>query len=83
MSSFPPREGMDSYVQWGLLNVDSSIIRDMGQLMLRYEIYGEADPSLTLFKELIKRLVEIPVIPIDVKHILMKKLTALKLIKVY
>ena len=70
-------------VRWNLLNVDSSIQRDTDQILLRWDLYGSADPRTTLLKELIARLMNMPFIPNDAKSKLGKKLIPLKLHKVY
>ena len=70
-------------VRWNLLNVDGSIIRDMDQLLLRWDLYGHADPRKTLLKELIKRLLDMQYIDNSLKLELNKKLIPLKLHKVY
>ena len=70
-------------VRWNLLNVDSSIQRDTDQLLLRWDLYGSADPRKTLLKELIARLLNMPFISAQAKTMLNKKLIPLKLHKVY
>lgn len=70
-------------VRWNLLNVDSSIQRDTDQLLLRWDLYGSADPRTTLLKELIARLLNMPFISAHTKTMLNKKLIPLKLHKVY
>ena len=71
------------YVRWGLLNVDSSLARDIDQLLLRWDIYGDANPKVTLFKSLLKELIELPYIPKKAAVALSKKLNDLKIYKVY
>ena len=70
-------------VRWNLLNVDSSIQRDMDQLLLRWNLYGSGDPRVTLLKELIARILKMPFIDNKMKTDLNKKLIPLKLHKVY
>jgi hypothetical protein len=70
-------------VRWNLLNVDSSIQRDTDQLLLRWDLYGKADPRITLLKELIARILNMPFINNQLKTELNKVLTPLKIYKVY
>ena len=70
-------------VRWNLLNVDSSIQRDTDQLLERWDLYGQADPRVTLLKELIARILDMPFIDNKLKVALNKKLIPLKLHKVY
>ena len=70
-------------VKWNLFNVDSSIQRDTDQLLLRWDLYGSADPRTTLLKELITRILNMPFIDPKLKSDLNKKLIPLKLHKVY
>lgn len=70
-------------VRWNLLNVDSSIQRDTDQLLLRWNLYGYADPRITLLKELITRILNMSFVDNEMKTALNKKLIPLKLHKVY
>jgi len=78
-----PNDKRPIAVRWNLLNVDSSIQRDIDQLLLRWDLYGSADPRVTLLKELIARILNMPFIDSQTKAILNKKLIPLKLHKVY
>lgn len=78
-----PDDKRPTAVRWNLLNVDSSIQRDTDQLLLRWDLYGSADPRTTLLKELIARILNMPFVDKKLKAALGKKLIPLKLHKVY
>ena len=70
-------------VRWNLANVDASIIRDLDQILLRFDLYGHANVKVTMLKMLIKEILELPYISKELKIALNKKLVPLKLHKVY
>ena len=77
------KTGNSAFVQFGLLNVDASIIRDVTQHMLRQDIYGSSNPRVTLIKGIIQYLLEYRYLDPTTKQTLNRKLTELKINKIY
>lgn len=73
----------NAFVQFGLLNVDSSIMRDIDQHLLRQDIYGASNPRVTLLKAIIQYLLEYQYLDQTTKTTLNRKLTQLKINKIY
>lgn len=73
----------NAFVQFGLLNVDDSLLRDITQHMLRQDIYGHTNPKLTLLKGIIQSLLQYEYLDDYTKTALNRRLTKLKINKVY
>jgi hypothetical protein len=77
------KTGNSPYVSFGLLDVDVNLIKDINQHMLRQDLYGISNPKITLLKAVIQMLLEYPHLDAQTKNALNKKLTKLKIYKVY